>query len=44
MITDTNTVSNLFTSFTLQLHSVTPCIWLGTTLLIHATHPTMVCG
>jgi len=22
---------NLFTSFILQLHSVTPCIWLGTT-------------
>ena len=22
---------NLLTSFTLQLHSVTPCIWLGTT-------------
>ena len=25
----------LFTSFPLQLHSVTPCIWLGT------THPSM---
>jgi len=31
MITADNTVTNLFTSFTLQLHSVTPCICLRTT-------------
>ena len=30
---------NLLTSFTLQLHSVTPCIWLGTTQSCNPPRP-----